>query len=285
MDTKQLDFDHITFIHGDLRNRENVFRALKDVDYVFHEGAVSSSPMFEPDPRSGVDVNVMGGLNLLQASAEAGVDRLVYASTSSLYGDQPVPWREDMAIPFAPNAYAASKLAFEYLAKIYSKREQVETVGLRYFSIYGPGEESKGQYANMLSQFLWAIRKGEQPIVYGDGSQTRDFTYVDDVVRANLCALETKSVGEVFNVGTGRETAIIGLVQMLEDATGRSVEPRYVPNPIRNYVYRTMADTSRAERMLGFGAEVSLKEGISRLVNGGAEVRTDQRYLISNPSI
>jgi UDP-glucose 4-epimerase len=241
--------------------------------------------MFEPDPRRGVEVNVMGGLNLLQASAEAGVERLVYASTSSLYGSQPVPWREDMPIPFAPNAYAASKLAFEYLAKLYSNRGQVETVGLRYFSVYGPGEEPKGQYANMVSQFLWAIRKGDQPVVYGDGNQTRDFTYVDDVVRANFHALKTKSVGEIFNVGTGMETTISDMVNMLGDSLGKLAKPRYVPNPIRNYVYRTMADTSRAKKLLGFRAEVPLKDGIGRLANGGNQVETNERHIVSNPSV
>jgi UDP-glucose 4-epimerase len=190
-----------------------------------------------------------------------------------------------MAIPFAPNAYAASKLAFEYLAKLYSNRGEIDTVGLRYFSVYGPREEQKGQFANMVSQFLWSIRKGEQPVVYGDGKQTRDFTYVDDVVRANFHALETKHVGEVFNVGTGKETPISDLVKMLGKVTGKSVKPRHVPNPIRNYVYRTMADTSKAKIMLGFGAEVPLKEGISRLANGGNWVNTDERHIISNPSI
>ena len=270
MDPKPLSLEGVTFIQGDVTNREDVARAVKDVDYVFHEGAVSSSPMFEPDPSRGVEVNVMGGLNLLQASAEAGVGRLVYASTSSLYGDLPVPWREDMPIPYTPNAYSASKLAFEYLAKVYSKRNELETVGLRYFSIYGPGEEPKGRYANMISQFLWAVRKGEAPVIYGDGNQTRDFTHVDDAVRANLLALHNKAPGEVFNVGTGKETTVKSVVWTLSDLLGRPVEPKYVPNPIQNYVYRTLADTSKAEKLLGFMARVPLKEGVVQLVNGGS---------------
>ncbi len=269
IDPKPLSFDGLTFIQGDLMRREDVNRGVKDVDYVFHEGAVSSSPMFEPDPSRGVEVNIMGGLNLLQASAEAGVGRLIYASTSSLYGNLPVPWGEDLAIPTAPNAYAASKLAFEYLAKVYSKRNELETVGLRYFSIYGPGEELKGRYANMISQFLWAVGKSEQPVVYGDGNQTRDFTYVDDVVRANLLSLDTKAVGEVFNVGTGEETTVNSVVSTLADLLGKPVRPKYVPNPIQNYVYRTLADTSKAEKVLGFTAEILFKEGVASLVRGG----------------
>ena len=252
-------------VRADLLDRPAVARLLRDVDYVFHEGAVSSSPMFEPDPSHGVEVNVMGGLYLLQASAEAGVKRFVYASTSSLYGSLPVPWREDMAIPAPPNAYAASKLAFEYFAKMYTLRGELGTVGLRYFSVYGPGEEPKGPYANMISQFLWAMRRSEPPVVYGDGHQTRDFTHVDDIVRANLLALGTESVGEVFNVGTGRETSINKLVRKLSELLARPIEPAYVPNPIRNYVFQTLADTTKAEKLLGFKAAISFEEGVAHL--------------------
>ncbi len=262
--------DGSEIVRADLLDRPALARLLRDVDDVFHEGAVSSSPMFEPDPSHGVEVNVMGGLYLLQASAEAGVKRFVYASTSSLYGSLPVPWREDMAIPAPPNAYAASKLAFEYLAKVYTLRGELDTVGLRYFSIYGPGEVVKGSYANMISQFLWAMKKGDRPVIYGDGEQTRDFTFVDDVVRANLLALETKSVGEIFNVGTGRETSVNQTVQTLSELLGGSVKPRYVPNPIKNYVHRTRADISKAEKFLGFKATISFDEGVRRLVHGGS---------------
>lgn len=271
MDVRPAPENGGTFLHGDFSNREDVRHAVKDVDYVFHEGAVSSSPMFEPDPSRGVEVNVMGGLYLLQASAEAEVKRFVYASTSSLYGSLPVPWREDMAIPAPPNAYAASKLAFEYLAKVYTLRGELDTIGLRYFSIYGPGEEPKGPYANMISQFLWAMRKGERPVVYGDGTQMRDFTHVDDVVRSNLLAHETDAVGEVFNVGTGRETSINTLVRKLSEFLARPIEPVYVPNPIRNYVYRTLADTTKAEKLLGFKAAIPFEEGVAHLVRESAK--------------
>jgi UDP-glucose 4-epimerase len=268
IDPRPLTLEGVTFHQGDLTRREDVARAVRDVDYVFHEGAVSSSPMFEPDPSRGVEVNIMGGLNLLQASSQAGVGRFIYASTSSLYGDLQVPWNEGMAIPAVPNAYAASKLAFEYLAKLYATRNELQTVGLRYFSIYGPGEEQKGPFANMVSQFLWAVRKGEDPVVYGDGNQTRDFTHVKDVVRANFLAIEAKSVGEVFNVGTGKETTVNKVVESLADLFGNSIRPKHVPNPIPNYVYRTQADTSKAERLLGFKATVSFEEGLNGLVKG-----------------
>ncbi len=265
IDVKRVETDDITFFQEDLTNREVLAQAVKDVDYVFHEGAVSSSPMFEPDPSQGVGVNVMGGLYLLQACAEAGVGRFVYASTSSLYGNLPVPWREDMAIPAAPNAYAASKLAFEYLAKVYTLRGELDTVGLRYFSVYGPGERTKGAYANMVSQFLWAMQKGEPPLVYGDGNQTRDFTYVEDVVRANILAMKTNSVGEIFNVGTGSETSINRLVRTIAELLGRQIQARHVPNPIRNYVYRTLAHTEKAEKLLGFKATIPFNEGVALL--------------------
>jgi nucleoside-diphosphate-sugar epimerase len=255
---------------GDMTDRAALARLLRGVDAVFHEGAVSSSPMFEPDPSRGVEVNVMGSLFLLQACAEAGVGRFVHASTSSIYGNLPVPWKEDLALPVAPNAYAASKLAVEYLAKVYTLRGELETISLRYFSIYGPGEELKGSYANMISQFLWAMRRGEPPVIYGDGNQTRDFTHVDDVVRANFAALETKSVGEICNVGTGHETSINSLAKTLADLLGKEIAPRYVPNPIQNYVLRTLADTSRAERLLGLTGTIPFETGVRRLVQGGS---------------
>ncbi len=267
IDVRPYEYDGGAVQRADLTDREALGRVVRDIDYVFHEGAVSSSPLFEPDPSRGVEVNVMGGLYLLQACLEAGVERVIYASTSSIYGNLPVPWREDVAIPKTPNAYAASKLAFEYLAKAYTTRGELDTVGLRYFSIYGPGEETKGRYANMISQFLWTIRRGDSPAVFGDGTQTRDFTYVDDVVRANFLATKA-AAGAVFNVGTGRETSINALVRLLAQKLERPIEPKYEPNPIRNYVYRTLADTSNAEKQLGFSALVSLEEGIDRLVTG-----------------
>jgi UDP-glucose 4-epimerase len=142
----------------------------------------------------------------------------------------------------------------------------MQIIGLRYFSVYGPHEENKKSYANLISQFMWAIRKGEQPIVYGDGSQKRDFTYVDDIVEANMLAMKSAIGLGVFNAGTGKAIAINEMIELLNRKMGTNLKPKYIPNPISNYVHYTLADTKKAEKELGFKAKVSLEEGIAKLV-------------------
>lgn len=256
----------IEVIKGDIRSGKTVDRATRGVDYVFHQAAVSSSRMFVPDPSEGFSVNVQGFANLLFHAHKNGVQRVIYASTSSIYGDLPTPHREDMFIKSCPNHYAASKLASEHLAKAHTLEHGLETVGLRYFSIYGPGEEHKGRYANMISQFLLGMRKGEPPVIYGKGSQTRDFTYVKDAVEANFLAAGKKGISrEVFNIGTGKSTTINAAAALLNKYLGMDLKPRYVRNPIKNYVYHTLADTTKAKKLLGFKAKVPLEKGIEIL--------------------
>jgi UDP-glucose 4-epimerase len=153
----------------------------------------------------------------------------------------------------------------ERLAKLYSDLYSVKVVGLRYFSIYGPGEKYKGKYANLVTQFLWDIKAGRSPIVFGDGNQRRDFTYVDDVVEANLLALKYPH-SDIFNVGTGRSVSINETVELLNKKMGTSIKPTYKANTIKNYVKETLADTSKAKSALGFSAKVNLEEGIDHLL-------------------
>lgn len=259
--------DEIELIRGDIRNEKLVKRATRDVDYIFHQAAVSSSQMFVPDPSLGISVNVQSFSNLLRYAHENGVRRVVYASTSTIYGDLPTPHREDMRIERCPNFYATTKLASEYLAKTFTLDRGLETVGLRYFSIYGPGEKPKGKYANLVTQFLWWMKKGERPIIYGDGSQTRDFTYVKDVVKANfLAAKRKKASGEVFNVGTGKSTSVNAVTALLNKYLGTKIKPKYTRNPIKGYVYHTKADTTKSKKLLGFKAEIPLEKGLKLLV-------------------
>ena len=257
----------IELIKGDIRSRKTVNRATRGVDYVFHQAAVSSSQIFVPDPSEGFSVNVQSFANLLFHAHKNGVKRVIYASTSSIYGDLPTPHREDMFIKSCPNHYAASKLASEHLAKAHTLEHGLETVGLRYFSIYGLGEGHKGRYANMISQFLLGMRKGVPPVIYGDGSQTRDFTYVKDVVEANFLAARKKCIsGEVFNIGTGKATTLNVLVALLNKCLGMNLKPKHVRNPIKNYVYHTKADITKAKKLLGFEAKTTLEMGIERLI-------------------
>jgi UDP-glucose 4-epimerase len=153
----------------------------------------------------------------------------------------------------------------ERLAELYHKLHGIQIAGLRYFSVYGPHERAKKGYANLITQFLWAMKKGEKPVLFGDGTQTRDFTFVDDIVEANILAMGYSGFG-VFNVGTGKNTTLNDIVQILNRKLGTSLEPVYEPNRIKNYVMHTQADTSKTAKELGFKAKVGLDEGIGKLI-------------------
>ena len=256
--------DRVIFIQGDVRDAELIIKIVKEheIEAISHQAAVSSAPMFIPDPREGVEANILGFLNILEAARRFDIEKVVYASTSSIYNILPPPHREDMNVK-PRTFYEYSLWMREHAARIYHDLYRIETIGLRYFSIYGPREQHKGKYANIISQFIWKIMKGEPPVIYGDGTQTRDFTYVKDVAEANIIALEKKGIGgEVFNIGTGRETSFNQIVELINRFLGTNIKPKYVPNPIKNYVYRTQADTTKAEKVLGFKAKTDLETGV-----------------------
>ncbi|HDO41405.1 MAG TPA: NAD-dependent epimerase/dehydratase family protein, partial [Candidatus Bathyarchaeota archaeon] len=192
--------------------------------------------------------------------------KIVYASTSSLYNGNPIPYKEDMPI-YVTDYYTECRYAIERLAKLYNSLFNVKSVGLRLFSVYGPKEKYKGEYANIVSQFLWLMERDEPPIIFGDGSQTRDFIYVKDVVEAFMLAAEKEFNYEIFNVGTGVAYSFNEVVDLINRLLGKNIKPIYKPNPIKNYVYHTLADTTKAEKILGFKAKVSLEEGIKNLIS------------------
>jgi len=249
---------------GDVRDKAFVEWLAEDVDGIFHEAAKSSAPMFSPDPREGLDVNIIGFTNVLEVARRYDLP-VVYATTSSVYSRCPPPHSESQQV--VPGSfYEMSMVTREGLARLYTDLYGMSLVGLRYFSVYGPHEQHKGKYANNISQFLWAMAKGERPVIYGDGSQTRDFTYVDDVVEANILAMRSRLRGEILNVGTGTSHSFNSIVERLNAALGTKVAPRYVKNPLKNYVAHTLAETSKAERLLVFRAKVGVDEGIRRTV-------------------
>jgi nucleoside-diphosphate-sugar epimerase len=254
--------DSVEMIKGDVCDKDTISRVLKGVDYVFHQAAASSSPMFVPDPTKGYGINVLGFINLLNAARDAGVKRVVHASTSSIYGNLPTPSREDQNVD-PPNLYAATKFAAEHLGKLYTQQFGLETVALRYFSVYGPHERSKGEFANNLSQFLWEIKEDKQPVIYGDGSQTRDFTYAKDVAQANLLAATAdNAAGEVFNIGTAREISFNELVDMINNVLGKDVKAKHIENPIKNYIAVQLADISKARQILGYEPRYTVEQGL-----------------------
>jgi UDP-glucose 4-epimerase len=239
-----------------------------DVDAVFHLAALSSYAMHEADPQRGARVNVEGFVNVVEQARRDGCETVVYASTSSLYGDRTTPTPEGAPIE-AKSGYEASKLARERYAEYFRTHHGLSLAGLRLFSVYqgyGGGEAHKGEYANVIAQFAESIANGESPALYGDGTQTRDFVYVSDVIDAAVLAAEHGLEG-VYNVGTGERRSFNAVVEAINAALGTSVEPEYVENPIPEsvYVHDTCADASKLRAATGWEPEIGFEEGIERV--------------------
>ncbi len=257
----------VNVIKGDIRDFETVKNATKGVDIVFNQAAASSSPMFISDLRNAVSVNIDGFINILNACRINDVKKLIYASTSSLYGNIKPPLKEDAKLE-PVNFYASTKLLNEHLAIIFSRQYGLESVGFRYLSIYGPNEKSKGIYANLASQFLWAMQKGEQPVVYGDGNQTREFTFVKDIVNANVLAMTSKKKfgSTVFNAGTGKSNSLNELIDSINKLLGKSIKPKYVKNTVKGYIDSQLSDISKIRKELGYEPKYSLEQGLREII-------------------
>ncbi len=232
-----------------------------DPDLVFHLGMFSSTPMYRED--NSLVTRVVGdAINIFKFASERNTP-VVFASSSSLYNGYQPPHHEGL-VPLAKDFYTEARFAVERLANVYSEQHGLNATALRLFAVYGPRDEKKGKYANLVTQFMKSIENGESPLVYGNGNQTRDFTYVDDVVRAFNMATSLKGFN-VLNVGRGESFTINEMINKLNEHLGKDVETKYMPNPIVNYVDHTEADTTKAEKVLGFKAKYSLDEGIDKL--------------------
>jgi len=252
----------IELVEGDIINRKKVDEVMKGVDFVFHQAAASSSPMFIEDLENSVYVNVNGFINILESARKHDVKRVMYASSSSIYGNQDGPLKEDMRV-IPPNFYASTKLMNEHTAFSYHHQYGLELVGFRYMSVYGPHEESKGIFANIVSQFLWWMREGKRPVIYGNGNQGRDFVFAKDVASANILAMEKSKLGnEVLNVGTGKEVTLNELVVILNKILGKSIKPEYVENKVKNYILSQRADITKIKNVLGWEPKFLLEDGI-----------------------
>ncbi len=234
-----------------------------EADGIFHLGMYSSSPMYKKDP-SLVGRVVNGSIAVFELAKMLGI-KVVYASTSSIYAGNIPPWREDMDIKVS-DYYCEARYAVERLARLYNMLFGVKSVGLRFFSVYGPNEKSKGNYANLASQFLWAMKEGKRPVIYGDGKQKRDLIYVADVVRATRLAMEKGFGCEIFNVGTGLATSLNELVNALNMLLGTRISAQYVENPVSNYIPETIADCAKARNVLGFEAKHTLEDGLKEMI-------------------
>jgi nucleoside-diphosphate-sugar epimerase len=253
-------------IDGDLRDLATVERAVRDVDVIYHQAAMRSVPRSVADPLGANENNVTGTLHLLDAARRMKVRRVVYASSSSVYGDNPeLPKREDQQpAPISP--YAVSKAANEAYARVWTKLYGVETVGLRYFNVFGPRQDPASEYAAVIPRFIiWGLR-GQPLEVHGDGTQSRDFTFIENVVDANILAGEAPDAsGEAFNVGCGERTSLLEVIGMLESIIGKKVERRHTPSRGGD-VPHTLADVAKAKRLMGYTPLVGFADGFRRTV-------------------
>jgi nucleoside-diphosphate-sugar epimerase len=256
----------LEIIRGDIRDLPTVERAAAGVTAIFHQAGLRSVPRSVADPLGANEHNVTGTLHVFEAARRAGVRRVVYASSSSVYGNRPqLPKREDQEpAPISP--YAVSKLAGEHYGRVWHRLYGIETVGLRYFNVFGPDRDPAPECPAVIPRFIaWALRN--EPLeIHGDGRQSRDFTYIDDVIEANILSSRAPNVGgEVFNVGSGERISLLDVIDRLERILGRALERRHTP-PRAGDVAHTLADISKGRRLLGYTRLVSFDEGLARTV-------------------
>jgi len=256
----------VELVEGDIQSYERVHNAVAGCEVVFHQAALPSVSRSVQDPLTSNATNVTGTLNVLLASRDAGVRRVVFASSSSVYGGgAELPARED-ATPTPISPYATAKLACEGYCRSFGEVYGLETVALRYFNVYGPRQDPRSEYAAVIPSFIEALLAGEAPTIFGDGEQSRDFTFVEDVVEANVLAMDAPGVaGQVINVARGEQTTLNSLLEELQGIIEVDVDARYAP-PRAGEVRHSLADNTRARRVLGWEPQVDLREGLLRTV-------------------
>lgn len=266
--------DRFVFHQEDLRDYDAVRSAVEGMDWVCHQAALGSVPRSIADPRTTNDVNVNGTLNVLTAAKEAGVKRVVCASSSSIYGDTPeLPKHEGM--PFRPiSPYAMSKVAGEEYARIFHGVYGLQTVALRYFNVFGPRQDPNSQYAAAIPKFVTLLMDGKRPQIYGDGTSSRDFTYVANVVHANILAFHAgeAAFGRSFNIGTGGQVGILELIQTIQNTLGTNIPPEMIaerPGEVKH----SRAAIEAAKTALGYEPLVSFEEGIAHTISSFVESR------------
>ncbi len=257
--------DRITLFEGDIRDPEAVGDLLGEVEAVFHQAALPSVPRSFADPVETTSVNTGGTLSLLEAARKFGISLFVFASSSSIYGDAAAEAKTEDLPPDPLSPYAVSKLAGEEFCRLYRKLYGLPTIGLRYFNVFGPGQDPESQYSAVLPLFITAVLEGRSPVIYGDGTQSRDFSYVENVVRANLACLNApeEAYGEVCNVACGERIDLLGVLEILREISGRPVDPVFADRRPGD-VLHSRADISRAAGLIGYSPSVRFPEGLRR---------------------
>jgi len=257
------------FVEGDIREYSTCLKCCEEINIISHQAALGSVPRSINDPLTTNEVNITGTLNIFTAAKEKKIKRVIYAASSSTYGDHPdLPKVEDkIGKPLSP--YAVTKYVNELYAKVYSELYGIEMIGLRYFNIFGPRQSLQGAYAAVIPLFAKALLENKSPVINGDGSNSRDFTYVDNAVRANILSLFTENnsaVNQVYNIACGQQTSLLQLFNFLKQEAGSSLDPIYGKERTGD-VKHSLADISKAKKMLGYEPKSSIKEGLQKTFN------------------
>jgi UDP-N-acetylglucosamine/UDP-N-acetyl-alpha-D-glucosaminouronate 4-epimerase len=268
----------VDFIEGSVADQGLLGKALDGVELVFHEAAIPSVPRSVKAPQQTHVASVDGTFSLLLAARDKKVRRVVYAASSSAYGDQPTLPKSEQMSPDPLSPYAVAKLVGEYYCRVFTRVYGLETVSLRYFNVFGPRQDPGSQYSGVVSRFISSLLSGERPVIYGDGEQSRDFTYIDNVVGANLKAAEASGAsGKVINVANGERITLNQLLAELKDLTGKhDVEAEYL-EPRVGDVRHSLADNSMARELLGYESKVGLREGLQRTIDWWKSSRFSHR--------
>jgi UDP-glucose 4-epimerase len=263
------DLPDVEIVNADIRDADRLRVAMKGVERVLHQAAVPSVARSLKDPVTSNEANIGGTLNVLIAARDAGVQRVVFASSSSVYGNTPTLPKVETMLPAPLSPYAVTKLTGEHYLKVFHHLYGLETVALRYFNVFGPRQDPTSDYAAVIPLFISLMARGKSPHIHGDGTQSRDFTYIDNVVQANLRAASTPGVGgEVFNVACGQRYTLLDLVSSLNTILGTTIEPTFGP-PRAGDVMHSLADIEKARRLLGYEPSTTFHEGLERTVVWG----------------
>lgn len=257
----------VEFIEGDVADESIVARAMAGIELVYHEAALASVPMSIEKPLATNHACVTGTVNVLHQAVKAGVKRVVYAASSSAYGDRPYSAKRETDLPQVLSPYAAAKLAGELYLQAFHHSFGLETVGLRYFNVFGPRQDPASPYSAVIPLFVTRLLSGERPIVYGDGGQSRDFTFVGNVVQGNLLAGDVEGLGgQVMNLADGRRTTLLQLLELLAKYLGVPVNPDFHPPRVGD-VRESLADISSARQMLGYEPATTLEQGLEQTID------------------
>ena len=252
------------FVEGDIRNYEDVIQAVKGIEVISHQAALGSVPRSLKDPMTSNNVNVLGSMNMFHAAKESGVDRVVYASSSSVYGDDPDSPKEEDRLGNVLSPYAASKRSIELYAKAFSNVYPFRFIAMRYFNVFGPRQNAQGAYAAVIPQFITALLNGEQATIFGDGSQTRDFTYIDNVLQMNMKALSTDNkdaFNRYYNVACGSTTSLNRVYEILAACAKSEIRPNYT-DPRQGDIKDSLANIDLAKKHIGYKPEIQIEEGL-----------------------